>query len=241
MSYILGVSSFYHDSSACLFKNGELVFACEEEKFTGIKHDSSFPSNTIEYIFNHYNIGYDDIEMVCYYEDLNIKLKRVLKNVKKNFFTSPKYSLKSLVKILKNKSDVEKHLKPFKGRVFYSDHHLAHQYYSFFTSNFERAICLSIDGVGEIDTLSFGLADDDGIEYHDLGKYPHSLGLYYSTMTSFLGFKPNEGEYKLMGLASYGNPQEYIEKVRCLIEFEDGEIICDIVSVCFMVSPWLDL
>ena len=86
--YILGISSFYHDSSACLFKDGELVFACEEEKFTGIKHDSSFPCRTIEYIFGHYNITYDDIEMVCYYEDLNLKLKRVLSNIKKNFFTN---------------------------------------------------------------------------------------------------------------------------------------------------------
>jgi carbamoyltransferase len=215
------------------------VFACEEEKFTGIKHDSSFPCRTIEYIFGHYNITYDDIEMVCYYEDLNLKLKRVLSNIKKNFFTSPKYSLKSLVKILKNISDVNKHLKPFKGRVFYSEHHLAHQYYSFFTSDFERAICLSIDGVGEIDTLSFGLADDDGIEYYDLGKYPHSLGLYYSTMTSYLGFKPNEGEYKLMGLASYGDPQIYIEKVRSLIEFKDGELICDMNVFCWDKSEKL--
>jgi len=231
--YILGISSFYHDSSACLFKDGELVFACEEEKFTGIKHDSSFPINTIEYIFSHYSITYDDIEMVCYYEDLNLKLKRVLSNIKKNFFTSPKYSLKSLVKILKNISDVNKHLRPFKGKVFYSEHHLAHQYYSFFTSDFERAISLSIDGVGEIDTLSYGLADDDGIEYHSLGKYPHSLGLYYSTMTSFLGFKPNEGEYKLMGLASYGNPSQYIGKLRSLIKFEKGELFCDMNIFCW--------
>lgn len=233
MRYILGISSFYHDSSACLFKDGELVFACEEEKFTGIKHDKSFPINTIEYIFNHYNINYDDIDMVCYYEDLNLKLKRVLSNIKKNFLTSPKYSLKSLVKILKNISDVNKHLKPFKGRVFYSEHHLAHQYYSFFTSDFESAVCLSVDGVGEIDTLSYGLADDEGIEYYSLGKYPHSLGLYYSTMTSFLGFKPNEGEYKLMGLASYGNPSQYIGKLRSLIKFEKGELVCDMNIFCW--------
>lgn len=227
MRYILGISCFYHDSSACLFKDGELVFACEEEKFTGIKHDSSFPTKTIEYIFNHYGISYEDIDMVCYYEDLNLKLKRVLNNIKKNFVSSPKYSLKSLFKILKNISDVKKHLRPFKEKVFYSEHHLAHQYYSFFTSDFENAICLSIDGVGEIDTLSIGLADDEGIEYQNLGKYPHSLGLFYSSMTSFLGFKPNEGEYKLMGLASYGNPQDYIEKVRSLIEFKDGTLTCD--------------
>lgn len=231
--YILGISSFYHDSSACLFKDGELVFACEEEKFTGIKHDKSFPDKTIEYIFNHYNIGYDDIEMVCYYEDLNLKLERVLNNVKKHLITSPKYSITSVFKVLQNIFEVRKHLKPFKGRVFFSEHHLAHQYYSFFTSDFERAICLSIDGVGEIDTLSVGLADDDGIEYHDLGKYPHSLGLYYSTMTSFLGFKPNEGEYKLMGLASYGNPSQYIGKLRSLIKFENGELICDMKIFCW--------
>jgi carbamoyltransferase len=231
--YILGISAFYHDSSACLFKDGELVFACEEEKFTGIKHDSSFPNRTIEYIFENYNITYDDIHMVCYYEDLNLKLKRVLSNIKKHFITSPKYSITSLYKILKNIFDVKKHLSPFKGRVFYSEHHLAHQYYSFFTSDFQTAICLSIDGVGEIDTLSVGFADDDGIEYHDLGNYPHSLGLYYSTMTSFLGFKPNEGEYKLMGLASYGDPTEYIEKVRQLIDFKDGKLWCDMSIFCW--------
>jgi carbamoyltransferase len=231
--YILGISSFYHDSSACLFKDGELVFACEEEKFTGIKHDSSFPNMTIDYIFDHYNITYDDIHMVCYYEDLNLKLKRVLSNIKKNFIFSPKYSVTSLYKVLKNILEVKKYLKPFNGRVFYSEHHLAHQYYSFFTSDFQSAICLSIDGVGEIDTLSVGFADDDGIEYHDLGNYPHSLGLYYSTMTSFLGFKPNEGEYKLMGLASYGDPTEYIEKVRQLIDFKDGKLLCDMSIFCW--------
>jgi carbamoyltransferase len=231
--YILGISAFYHDSSACLFKDGELVFACEEEKFTGIKHDSSFPNKTIEYIFEHYNITYDDIHMVCYYEDLNLKLKRVLSNIKKHLITSPKYSVTSLYKILKNISEVKKHLKPFNGRVFYSEHHLAHQYYSFFTSDFENAICLSIDGVGEIDTLSIGYANDKGIEYHDLGKYPNSLGLFYSSMTSFLGFKPNEGEYKLMGLASYGNPLDYIDKVRKLINFEDGKLKCNMDVFCW--------
>lgn len=231
--YILGVSSFYHDSSACLFKDGELVFACEEEKFTGIKHDSSFPKNTIQYIFRKYNISYDDIELVCYYEDLNLKLKRVLMNSKTNFFKSPKHSIKSLFKIFRNIREVKKHLKPFKGRVFYSEHHLSHQYYSFFTSNFDNAICLSIDGVGEIDTLSFGLASDSGIGYYSLGEYPHSLGLYYSTMTSYLGFKPNEGEYKLMGLASYGNPEEYIEKIRSLVEFKDGKLVCDMDKFCW--------
>jgi carbamoyltransferase len=224
---ILGISAFYHDSSACLFKDGELVFACEEEKFTGIKHDSSFPTRTINHILEHYNLTYDDIDMVCYYEDLDLKLQRVLSNVKKNFFKDPKYCYKSIVKFFENKKKLKKSLDPFKGRVFFSEHHLSHQYYSFYSSEFENAICLSIDGVGEIDTLTYGIANEKEITYYSLGQYPHSLGLYYSCMTSFLGFKPNEGEYKLMGLAPYGNPDSYIEKIRELVKFKDGKLSCN--------------
>lgn len=224
---ILGISAFYHDSSACFFMDGELMFACEEEKFTGIKHDSSFPTHTINYIFEQYNLSYDDIDMVCYYENLDLKLQRVLSNVKRNFFKAPKYCLKSIVKFFSNKKKLEKSLEPFKGRVFFSEHHLSHQYYSFYSSEFKNAICLSIDGVGEIDTLTYGVANGKEISYHSLGKYPHSLGLYYSCMTSFLGFKPNEGEYKLMGLAPYGDPDSYIEKIRELVKFEDGKLSCN--------------
>ena len=224
---ILGISAFYHDSSACLFKDGELVFACEEEKFTGIKHDSSFPTHTINHILEHYNLTYDNIDMVCYYEDLDLKLQRVLSNVKKNFFKDPKYCYKSIVKFFENKKKLKKSLEPFKGRVFFSEHHLSHQYYSFYSSEFKNAICLSIDGVGEIDTLTYGIANEKEITYYSLGQYPHSLGLYYSCMTSFLGFKPNEGEYKLMGLAPYGNPDSYIEKIRGLVKFKDGKLSCN--------------
>jgi carbamoyltransferase len=224
---ILGISAFYHDSSACFFMDGELMFACEEEKFTGIKHDSSFPTHTINYILEQYNLSYDDIDMVCYYENLDLKLQRVLSNVKRNFFKAPKYCLKSIVKFFSNKKKLEKSLEPFKGRVFFSEHHLSHQYYSFYSSEFENAICLSIDGVGEIDTLTYGIANEKEITYYSLGQYPHSLGLYYSCMTSFLGFKPNEGEYKLMGLAPYGNPDSYIEKIRELVKFKDGKLSCN--------------
>ena len=99
--FIIGISAFYHDSSACLFKDGELVFACEEEKFTGIKHDSSFPVNTLNYIFKKYKIRKDDVEAICYYEDPNLKLERVKSNIKPLWFKKPLYSLRSYLNIKK--------------------------------------------------------------------------------------------------------------------------------------------
>lgn len=232
-NYILGVSAFYHDSSACLFKDGELVFACEEEKFTGIKHDSSFPKQTIDYIFRTFGITYDDIEMVCYYEDIDEKYDRVISNIKKQILRHPIYSIQSYLKYKKNKKDLKKSLKPFNDKVFYSKHHLSHQYFSFYTSDFDYGSCLSVDGVGEKDTIGLGFFDSGGVVYKPLSQYPHSLGLFYSAMTSFLGFKPNEGEYKVMGLASYGKSSIYVDRVRELIKYENGELKCDLDKFCW--------
>lgn len=227
MRYIIGISAFYHDSSACLFRDGQLIFACEEEKFTGIKHDSSFPFNTLKFIMKTYKIKKSDIEAICYYEDPKLKYERVIKNIKTQFFNNPFYSIKSLFKILKNKREIKKLLPQYSNNIFYSTHHKSHQYYSFYTSTFNSSVCLSIDGVGEKDTLSMGLADDVDIDYISMAEYPHSLGLFYSAMTAFLGFKPNEGEYKVMGLASYGNPNIYIDKVRELINYKNSKLTCN--------------
>jgi len=226
VSYIIGISAFYHDSSACLFKNGQLLFACEEEKFTGIKHDSSFPKKTLEYIFKTFKIDKKDVEMICYYEDPKLKKERVINNIKTQLFSNLLYSIKSYFKIKKNIKELNTFLSEYKN-VFYSTHHESHQYYSYYISDFKDAVCLSVDGVGEIDTLSLGIANDNKIKYLPLSEYPHSLGLFYSAMTSFLGFRPNEGEYKVMGLASYGNPDVYIDNVRKLINFENGELRCN--------------
>ena len=226
--FIIGISAFYHDSSVCLFRDGELVFACEEEKFTGIKHDSSFPVNTLNYIFKRYKIRKEDVETICYYEDPKLKLERVKSNIKPLWFKKPIYSLKSYLNIKKNIREINKHLPQFSDKVFYSTHHESHLYYSFYTSHFNSATCLSIDGVGEVDTMSLGIAKNNEIEYMSLAQYPHSVGLFYSAMTAFLGFKPNEGEYKVMGLASYGNPNKYIEKVRRLINYKNGKLICNL-------------
>lgn len=237
--YIIGISAFYHDSSVCLFRDNKLIFACEEEKFTGVKHDSRFPDNALNYIYKKYRLNSKNIQAVCYYEDPKLKYKRVIDNVKKNIIKSPIYSLKSLFKINGIKSQIHEKLSKISKNIFYSTHHEAHLYYSFYTSPFHESVCLSIDGVGEIDTLSLGIGNYKGIKYNTLATYPHSLGLYYTAMTSYLGFRPNEGEYKMMGLASYGNPNVYIDKVRKLIEYKNGSLKCNMDVFCWDRSNFI--
>ena len=226
--YIIGISAFYHDSSVALFRDNQLIFACEEEKFSGVKHDSRFPTKTLEYIFKHYKLNDKNIQAVCYYEDPKLKYERVLKNIKNQWITNPIYSLKSYFKIKNNRKQIDQKLKEISPNVFYSTHHESHLYYSYYTSSFDNALCLSIDGVGEHDTTSVGYCGYGGIEYKTISTYPHSLGLYYTAMTSFLGFRPNEGEYKLMGLASYGNPDPFLENVRKLITYKNGNLKCNL-------------
>ena len=234
--YIIGISAFYHDSSVCLFRDNQLIFACEEEKFTGIKHDSSFPEKTLEYIYKQFKITDKNLQAVCYYEDPKLKYERVINNIKPQWFKNPIYSLKSYLKIRNIAKEVDERLRKISPNVFYSTHHEAHIYYSFYTSNFQEATCLSIDGVGETDTMSIGLGNEQGIEYASLAKYPHSIGLYYSAMTSFLGFRPNEGEYKMMGLASYGNPNTYLDVVRKLITYKNSKLECNLDVFCWNKS-----
>lgn len=231
--YIIGISAFYHDSSVCLFRDNQLIFACEEEKFTGIKHDSSFPTKALDYIYKTYRINEKNLQAVCYYENPKLKYERVIKNVKKNILKNPFYCFKSWMKIKSNMSEIDSKLKKLSPNVFYSTHHEAHHYYSFYTSNFEDSMCLAIDGVGEIDTMSLGIGDYSGIKYKSLAEYPHSLGLYYTAMTSYLGFRPNEGEYKMMGLASYGDYKKYLNDVRKLIQYKNGKLTCNMDVFCW--------
>ena len=231
--YIIGVSAYYHDSSVCVFRNGQLIYACEEEKFTGIKHDKSFPLNSLNYALKEFKIAKDEIISVCYYENPEIKLERVKSNIRKNFFKSPFHCIKSYFEIKKNIRNLKRMLGKISNNVFYSTHHESHHYYSYYSSPFNNAISLSVDGVGEFDTLSFSQHNGKSLDYFTYSQYPHSVGLFYSAMTSFLGFKPNEGEYKVMGLASYGNPQKYIKKVRQLIKLKNGKLICDMKVFCW--------
>jgi len=215
--YVIGISAYYHDSSVCLFKHGQLVYACEEEKFTGIKHDSSFPINSLNYIFDKYKIKKEQIETVCYYEDPKLKMDRVHHTFFRNFLECPTEVSKNLIKTKLNYWKLKKELKNISDRVFFSKHHDSHIFYSYYSSPFNDCVILSIDGVGETETMSVGYADKGSFKIVPLAAYPHSIGLFYSAMTSFIGFRPNEGEYKLMGLAPYGDPEPYREKINQLI------------------------
>jgi carbamoyltransferase len=226
-TYILGISCFYHDSSACLFKDNQLIFGCEEEKFSGVKHDSRFPTKTIDYILKRYDLSYEDIDTVCFYENPELKKERVVSNLKKNFTKNPIHTLKSLLNLNSNHRKLKKELKKFNSNIFYSKHHDSHLYYSAFSSPFKESMVVSIDGVGEKDTSTFGIYKNQKISSRIISQYPNSLGLFYSAMTSFMGFKPNEGEYKVMGMSAYGNYRKYIQPLRELVWFEKGKIKCD--------------
>jgi carbamoyltransferase len=225
--YIIGISAYYHDSSVAVFINDRLLFACEEEKFTGIKHDSSFPFNALNYVYKKYKLDRNKIEAICFYENPELKFNRVKNNIKNKFLTNPIYCLNSFFDTKQNINNIKKELFKISDNVFYSIHHESHIYYSYHTSNFKNSIVLSIDGVGEIDTAVMGIPNENGFHTMSLAKYPHSLGLFYSAMTSFLGFKPNEGEYKVMGLSAYGDHTKFIDKVRKLITYEDGNLVCN--------------
>lgn len=212
MKYIIGITAFYHDSSVCLFKDDKLIFACEEERFSGIKHDNSFPKLGLDYIFKTYNLSKNDIECVCYYENPILRLSRT-----KSFFKS--------IKIIFN---VHNELKKISNKIHYTNHHTSHLSYSYLSSPFEDSTIVSIDGVGETETLLIGKGENGKITSHHSIKYPHSMGLFYSAMTAFLGFKPNEGEYKVMGLASYGDPLIYYSRVKKLMSYDElGQIKCN--------------
>lgn len=215
--YVIGISAYYHDSSVCLFRKGQLIFACEEEKFTGIKHDNRFPVNALKYIFDKYRIKRNEIESVCFYEDPHLKSDRVNTTFFKNFLECPLEVSKSLIKTKVNNWKLKRELKKISDKVFFSKHHESHIFYSYYSSPFNDAVILSVDGVGEWETMSVGYVSDGDFKIVPLAGYPHSVGLFYSAMTSFIGFKPNEGEYKLMGLAAYGNPEKYRDKINQLI------------------------
>ena len=205
---IIGISAYYHDSAACLFQDGKLVFACEEEKFTGIKHDSSFPNNTIQYIKDNYT---DKFDIVCYYEKPHLKLLRALK-----------HNWRSIPRTLWTGIKVWFKLRKLSDTVFFSEHHMSHLMYAYNSSPFADATLVSIDGVGEEETLRIVRVVDGEFIPELTVKYPHSLGLLYSAITAYLGFKPNEGEYKVMGLASYGDPTKYKGKFRKLLCYKKG-------------------
>ena len=225
MSYILGISCGYHDSAASLIKDGIVLGACEEERFTGIKHDSSFPHNTIDWLFKKYSITKEDLDSICFYEVPFEKLDRIETSTKKGGVLKY-FNRKSIIS--NNKTaykelmlDIDSYTGS-KTNVVFTEHHLSHAAYSYYTSPYNNAIVVSVDGVGEWETTTIYEGTKNKLKKLDSIKFPHSLGMFYSAFTAFLGFKPNEGEYKMMGLAPYGDSSRYIDKFDSIISGKEG-------------------
>ena len=235
MDYILGISCYYHDASAALLKDGKIVAAAEEERFTRKKHDTSFPINAIKYCLESEKITIDDIKYIGFYEKPFLKFERLLSQCLETFPKSYKVFLGSMPSWLNEKlrvvGKIKKDLK-YKGDVLFVDHHMAHAASCFLVSPFEKAAILTVDGVGEWTTTAYGFGQGNEIELKKEIKFPHSLGLLYSTITAYLGFSVNNSEYRVMGLASYGNMDSktnpFYKKMKKVIAIkEDGSFRLD--------------
>jgi len=224
--YILGISAFYHDSAAALLKDGEIVAAAQEERFTRIKHDFNFPLNAINYCLSTENIPASKLDYIGFYEKPFIKFERILYS---HLATFPKSFVSFLLATpmwLKEKlwipTLIRKKLN-YEGEVFLIEHHLSHAASSFLVSPFKESAILTIDGVGEWSTGAYGIGKDNQIELLYEMRFPHSPGLLYSAFTYYLGFKVNSAEYKVMGLAPYGEPLYYDLILKELVDLkEDG-------------------
>jgi len=227
--YNLGISCYYHDSAVALLKDGHVIAAVEEERFSRKKFDDDFPYQSIKWCLDDANILPDQIDSVAFYDKPVLKFERLLDNY---IAVAPRglYSFLDVIpkwihKRLWIKNDIKKSLKGFKGEIIFPEHHMSHAAHAFYTSPFEESAILTIDGVGEWSTTSYGYASKDSIKITNDLRWPHSLGLFYSAFTYFLGFKVNEGEYKLMGLSSYGKPKYYDLIMENLIDVKnDGSI-----------------
>jgi len=227
--YILGISCYYHDSAAAILKDGVVVAAVEEERFSREKNDDGFPKHAIDYCMKAAGISEKDLACVAFYDKSVLKFDRLLDNYiavsPRGLFSFLNVIPKWLHKRLWVKEEIKKHLGGYKGKIYFPEHHLSHAAYTFFTSPFTEAAILTVDGVGEWTTTSIGTAKDTKIQLTEDIRWPHSLGMFYSAFTYYLGFKVNEGEYKLMGLSAYGKPKYYDLIMRELIDVkEDGSL-----------------
>ena len=230
MISVLGISAFYHDSAACILKDGEIIAAAQEERFTRKKHDASYPYNAIEFVLKRANLNLSEVNQIVFFEKPFLKFERLLETyvafAPKGFvsFTKamPLWVKEKLFQknLLFNK--LKSHDKNYISdeNIFFSDHHLSHAASAFFPSPFKEAVVLTADGVGEWATTTVALGKDNNLEIKKEILFPHSLGLLYSSFTYYTGFKVNSGEYKLMGLAPYGKPI-YEDKIKQLIDIKD--------------------
>ncbi len=230
MINILGISAFYHDSAAAIIKDGKIISAAQEERFTRIKHDSKYPHNAVNFVLNYSNLKLSEVDYIVFFEKPFLKFERLLETY---VAFAPKGFLqftKSMPIWLKDKlfqkklllNHLREHDSDFnnENKIFFSEHHLSHAASAFFPSPFDEAVILTADGVGEWATTTVAVGKGNQLEIKKEIHFPHSLGLLYSAFTYYTGFKVNSGEYKLMGLAPYGNPI-YEEKIKQLIDIKD--------------------
>lgn len=222
---ILGISAYYHDSSVCLIKDGQIIAAAEEERFNRKKHYSGFPIQALNYCLQTGNIIINDIDLICFYEKPLLKFSRFLMEHINSFPFSLKHFMRNMPYWLEDRLSLPLELKRqtgYTGKTIFIKHHLAHAASSFLASPFSEAAIITVDGVGEFATTTYGIGKNNNIRMLREIHYPHSLGLFYTAITTFLGFEANEGEGKVMGLASYGVPR-YADVFRKLINIKkDG-------------------
>jgi len=238
MKIILGISAFYHDSAASLLIDGKIIAAAQEERFTRIKHDPSYPFNAIEFVLKYSQINFKDIDQVVFFEKPFLKFERLLetyiafapRGFKSFCMAMPIWLREKLFQKRFILHQLKLHDKNFddEKKIFFSNHHLSHAASAFFPSPFRESIVLTADGVGEWATTTVAIGRDNDLEIKKEIHFPHSLGLLYSAFTYYTGFKVNSGEYKLMGLAPYGKPIYKDKILNNLIDIkEDGSFWLD--------------
>jgi carbamoyltransferase len=212
---IVGISAHYHDAACCLLQGGRLVAVAEEERFSGIKHDPSLPRAAFSYCLKQAGLTIDEIDCIAYYEDPTKKLSRQLCMGMPGIRSGQQDALFKL-DATRPAREIRRKL-GYEGPIEFFDHHASHAASSFFFSGFEEAAVLTVDGVGEWATTTYGWGRGKELEIFEEVQFPNSIGLLYSAVTNFLGFDVNDAEYKVMGLAPYGQPQ-YVEQIRALIQ-----------------------
>ena len=237
--YILGISAFYHDSAAALIKDGLVLCVAEEERFTRVKHDNQFPLQAALFCLEKTGISIVDIDYVTYYEKPLLKFERILENFVKTYPFSLHPFLRGVPEWFGDKIKIEQIIKKklgYTGELFFIPHHLSHAAASFYPSPFQKSAILTVDGVGEYQTTGLWYGEGNKITPLKSIAFPHSLGLLYSTFTAFLGFKVNDDEYKVMGLAAYGKPS-YADNIYQIIDIkEDGSFQMNMKFFAFRES-----
>src|SRR3989344_6114319 len=224
--YILGISCFYHEAAACLLKDGKIIAAGAEERFSRKKHDSEFPKLAIKFCLDRAGINASSLDYVVFYEEPFWKFQRILLSTLATYPEAIRLFGKSMIVWLEDKlwvrSIISEKLKVDKAKILFVPHHVSHAASAFYPSGFEKAAVMTFDGVGEWTSATYGVGNGKDLDIKAEIKFPHSLGLLYSVFTAFLGFEVNDGEYKVMGMAPYGKPK-YLEKVKKLVKkYPDG-------------------